>query len=156
MMYALAFAMVYVLGAVAPGLTITSPKVDATCVGSPLHLGTDNIPMNNEPETSVINMWAFIGPAGPDAVAWHYETRLGKHFIQTSVRERAVSKRALSPAQYKLYTAVLPHADRASESVLVSSAALTSLAKSYARVGVHQNACFTSRLPESYFPHLRR
>jgi hypothetical protein len=155
MSYALVFVLMYVAGTSAAVLPV-HPKVDAICLGSPMHLGTDNIPMNDNPKTSVINMWAFVGRDPHMAIAWHYENRLGKHYVQLSIPYASVSKEALSRAQYQRFMVVEPHSELASENVQVTPSGLAALRHSYARVGIRERACFTNRLSESHFSGARR
>ena len=155
MSFAIAFALMYVAGMSAPVLPM-HPKVDAICLGSPMHLGTDNIPMDNNPKTSVINMWAFVDRDQHTAVAWHYENRLGKQYVQLSIPHASASKEAISPAQYKRFMVVMPYSEFASENVQVTPSDLAALRHSYARIGIRERACFTNRLSESHFSGARR
>lgn len=60
-----------------------TPLIGRQCFSSPLFLATDNAPLNNEISTSVVNIWAFIGPpVDPRPVAWLYKNASGKFYIQ--------------------------------------------------------------------------
>jgi hypothetical protein len=78
----IAFAFPYV---------ILAPKADATCHGSPMHLGTDNIPSTSSArETTIINM-SFVAKAPSDpAQFWISETENGKKWVQANAPEAAI------------------------------------------------------------------
>jgi len=60
----------------------TTSRADAQCVGSPAHLGTDNIPADGGKGTSIINMWVYQRPNRSNAEAWLYLTTGHALYIQ--------------------------------------------------------------------------
>jgi hypothetical protein len=70
---------------------VIAPKADATCHGSPSHLGTDNIPTTSSTrETTIIDM-SFVAKSSSDpAMFWIYQTDDGKNWVQANAPEAAI------------------------------------------------------------------
>jgi len=79
--------------------TIQAPRINAGCLGAPLRLGTDNVPIGNGTATSVMNVWGFVD-GSHRAVGWMYRNYARNYYAQLNYR-----------ANLKSYTAV-PFASR--------------------------------------------
>ena len=141
-----AYAMAVLLFLVAP-VPVVEPKVDAQCLQSPVHLGTDNVPNSNETSTSIIDIAAYVLPQSGKPVAWLYKNRLGQRWLQTNLRERSTLRGALAPTQYARYTRGDVRLGEGSNIVRVMSRDLAALGTSLARSGIQSRRCFSRPLP---------
>ncbi len=62
---------------------VTAPKPDASCHGSPVHLGTDNIPTTaSDRATTVVDMWYVAKEPSDSALFWIYQVGSGQRWVQ--------------------------------------------------------------------------
>jgi hypothetical protein len=69
--------------------TPVEPSRDATCLGAPLRLETDNVPIGNGVPTSVINTWAFAKSTAGSPIIWLYKNKIGNYYAQVNNRADA-------------------------------------------------------------------
>ncbi len=63
------------------------PRVNDPCLGAPVRLVTDNVPVGSDVATSVVNIWGFRDVSNNTAVAWLYKNHLGAYYIQFNYKE---------------------------------------------------------------------
>jgi hypothetical protein len=128
-----------------------APYPDKQCMGSPVHLGTDNIPLNGDPRaSSVMDIHAIALARTSPAIAWIYVTENGRNWLQGSVLERPAFLAALkgSPTYAVMQKQRVEHDGLAP--MLVTPADLREVNRAATEHGFSLQQCFTHPLPSTY------
>ena len=125
------------------------PTSDARCLGSPAHLGTDNLPFWSETKnTSIINMWAFA-TRSHEPIGWLYRTQAKVMWFQARLASRQTLHDVLTGDQY-LRLGITGNPDSMGGiPVVVDQAQVAVLKTALATKGIALYPCFTSRFPAS-------
>ena len=119
------------------------PKLGARCMGSNFELGLDNVPINNEVSTSIMNMWVFTPRNRNTALGWLFKNKRGDLYVQ--FRTRATNL-LLQYASTKTYIPGDGH--RFSIPAKVSIDRAFQIETDLGAHGVIRLSCFTKDLPK--------
>jgi hypothetical protein len=98
-----------VVAYLAMAYVIVAPRADATCHGSPSHLGTDNVPTTaSDRDTSIVNMWFVAKSSSEPALFWIYQTENGKTWIQSNAPEATIRRADANELQRMRTVGVFP------------------------------------------------
>lgn len=118
---------------------LSTPSSGATCYGSPIPVGTGNVPLDNNVSHSVTNTWVFLDSKRMP-VAWIYKNGSREYYVQLSSRISAQVAKSwnLSPSFLKR-----PYNGSNYIPSPVSSQSLFPLATAFLARGYRLVGCFT-------------
>ena len=124
-------------------LVPTIPKMNASCLGAPVHLETDNVPVGNGKSTSVVNIWGFVDRESGAVVAWAYKNFADDYYIQFNDKvphdnfiDIPFASRIFAPPVNGVYDRI----------VRLTPPQLQTVEEALAKKGVIRHACFTRDL----------
>lgn len=127
----------------APALVPATPKMNASCLGAPVHLETDNVPVGNGKSTSVVNIWGFVDRETGAVVAWAYKNFRDEYYIQFNYKvphdrfnDIPFANRIFAPPINGVYDRI----------VRLTPPQLQTVEEALSKKGVIRHACFTRDL----------
>ena len=123
-------------------MTLPQPKQDAGCLGSPLHVATDNVPIGSGISTSVVNIWGFVPRGSSAADAWLYKNDSGKYYVQFAGTVPPQKYRTVISAEY--LNGYKAGSKRFYPIIEASASRLITLENQLLGIGIERRACFLS------------
>jgi hypothetical protein len=123
--------------------SLSAPKADSQCHGSPGRLGSDNIPNGQGLATTIINIAYFKGKDSK-TVGWLYETVAGKFWFQANLKEADELQRATSPGYFGELTRRQFPFEEVSLFSLIPNSRLPAFVDNLKKHGIQISPCYTA------------
>ena len=128
---------------------IVHPVPDQQCMGSPLRIGSDNLPIDGDRQTTIIDIWAFTVDAGNHTLVWEYQTVSSQMWLQANLSVARLRSRLGST----LYARIVGHSLMGRIGgipIQVSASNLRNIENALARKGIDRQQCFSQPLQPKY------
>jgi hypothetical protein len=131
-------------------LPTTRAMTGAACAGSPVAVGTGNVPLASDRATTVVNIWALFKntPDANTAFAWIYKNVSGQFWLQIDAGHQTLIR---SYFPQSLAKRVLQGSGSTSRSIPTLMPALAAYDGYFYRMHVTRQACFSADLPANQY-----